>query len=66
MTDKRNGQKGRRLTDEVCSLHQSLVDGQKDMRVVFRWLIALHIGEYAMIIGGLGAFVLFLLEGGLK
>ena len=63
ITEKRVNGNGRRGTDQYCPMHESLVNSNKNILAGFKWLVALHIGEYLMIIGGLGAFIMFLLQG---
>ncbi len=64
MVEKRSNGNGRREADQYCPMHESLVSSNKNILAGFKWLVALHIGEYLMIIGGLGAFIMFLLQGG--
>ena len=61
-TEKRINGNGRREHDQYCAMHASVVNTQQEIKTGFRWLIALHIGEYGIIISALMAVVIFLIK----
>jgi len=60
--NKRVNDNGRRESDKYCPMHTSIVNGQKEIKAGFKWLIGLHIGEYGIIISVLVVAVLYLVK----
>jgi len=60
--DKRVNDNGRRKTDQYCPMHTSIVNGQREIKAGFKWLIGLHIGEYGIIISALIVAVFYLVR----
>ena len=59
-SEKRVNENGRRKADQYCPMHTSVVNGQREIKTGFKWLIGLHIGEYGIIISALVVAVLYL------
>ena len=64
VVERRTNGNGRRANDQYCPMHESVVKGQERNESLLRWTIKLHIGNYLLVIGGMGTLIMFFLKGG--
>ena len=55
---------GRRKCDQFCSMHDSIVASQEEIKNGFKWLIGMHVTELLALIAGMAGIIGVLLSKG--